>query len=262
MVRALSASAVPRCAFARESARLPPRVGTFVECERASSSPTAAVGAHSRPQRQTVRRRARQEALDDADPPDPAGPQAPLPRGHRRPRTGPCTRNAARRRHARRGLHQAADRHRVVVERDHSLQPVAAAARPSGQGGRAPGGRLPDGVRHDLGLGRHLDGARRDALLAGQPRDHRGLGGDGRAGRAARRHRAARRLRQEPARHAHGRRPARPRGRVRLRRVDSAGLRGRPAGDHRRRVRSRRRLCPRAHLPRRGRRDRAGHLPR
>ena len=93
------------------------------------------------------------------------------------------------------------------------------------EGGRAPGGRVPDGVRHDLGLRRDLDGPRRDALLAGQPRDHRRLGGDGRAGGAPRRHRAARGLRQEPARHADGRRPARPRRRVRLRGLDPARAR-------------------------------------
>ena len=131
-----------------------------------------------------------------------------------------------------------------------------------GEGGRAPRGRLPDGVRHDLGVRRHLDGPRRDALLAGQPRDHRRLGGDGRAGRAPRRHRAARGLRQEPARHADGRRPAGPRGGVRLRGLDPARPHRRPGGEHRRRVRGRRRVRARAHHPRGGRRHRARDLPR
>ena len=192
----------------------------------------------------------------------PPRPQAPLPRGHRRPRAGRRARDAPRGRDARRGLRQAADRHRVVVERDHPLQPVAAAARAGREGGRAPRRRLPDGVRHDLGLRRDLDGPRRDALLAGQPRGHRRLGGDGRPGRAARRDGAARRLRQEPARHADGGRPARPRRRVRLRRLDPARVRGGAGGEHRRRLRGRRRLRPRADHPRGGRRDRARHLPR
>jgi dihydroxy-acid dehydratase len=70
--------------------------------------------------------------------------------------------------------------------------------------------RLPAGVRHDLGLRRHLDGPRGHARLAGLPRGHRRLGRDGHVRRAARRLGAAGRLRQVAARHAHGRRPARP----------------------------------------------------
>ena len=75
----------------------------------------------------------------------------------------------------------------VVLERDHPVQPVAGPAGQGGQAGRARGRRLPAGVRHDLGLRRHLDGPRRHALLAGQPRGHRRLGGDGVPRRAARR---------------------------------------------------------------------------
>ena len=127
------------------------------------------------------------------------------------------------------------------LERDHPVQPVVAAAGHRREGGRAPGGRVPDGVRHDLGLRRHLHGPRRHALLAGQPGDHRRLGGDGGAGRAAGRHRAAGGLRQEPARDADGRRPFGPGRRVRLRGLDPARPHRRPGGQHRRRVRGRRR---------------------
>ena len=47
------------------------------------------------------------------------------------------------------------------------VQPLARPARQGGQGRRARGRRLPARVRHDLGLRRHLDGPRGDALLAG-----------------------------------------------------------------------------------------------
>ena len=108
------------------------------------------------------------------------------------------------------------------LERDHPLQPVPRPAGQGGQGRRARGRRLPAGVRHHLGLRRHLDGPRGDALLAGQPRDHRRLGGDGDVGRAAGRLGAAGRLRQVAARHADGRRPARPGLGLPLRRLDHA----------------------------------------
>ena len=71
-------------------------------------------------------------------------------------------------------------------------------------------GGYPDGVRHDLGVRRHLDGPRGHALLAGVPRGDRRQRRDGDAGRAAGRLGAAGRLRQVAARHADGRRPARP----------------------------------------------------
>ena len=76
------------------------------------------------------------------------------------------------------------------------MQPLARPPRGRGEERRARRGRLPAGVRHDLGVRRHLDGPRRDALLAGEPRGHRRLGRDGVRGRAPRRRRAARRLRQ------------------------------------------------------------------
>ena len=150
--------------------------------------------------------------------------QAPQPRRHRRHRGDHIARNAPRRRHGRRGLGQAPDRHRVELERDHPLQPEPGPARAGRQGGRALRRRLPAAVRHDLGLGRHLDGPRGHALLARLARGHRRLGRDRRDGRAPRRHRAARRLRQVDPRDADGQRPPRPVERLPLRRLDRAGL--------------------------------------
>ena len=87
------------------------------------------------------------------------------------------------------------------------------------------GGGYPLRVRHHLGERRHLDGPRGDALLPGQPRGHRRQRRDRHDGRAPRRLGAPRRLRQVPARHAHGRRAARPGQRLPLRRLDHAGHR-------------------------------------
>ena len=115
--------------------------------------------------------------------------QAPQPRRHRRHRGHDIPRNAPRGRHGRRGLGQAPDRHRVELERDHPLQPEPRPARAGRQGGRARRRRLPAAVRHDLGLGRHLDGPRGHALLARLARGHRRLGRDRDHGRAPRRHR-------------------------------------------------------------------------
>ena len=88
----------------------------------------------------------------------------------------------------------------------------------------------------------------------------------GHAGRAAGRLGAARRLRQVAAGHADGRRPARPRQRVPVRRVDPARdredvRRHRAAGHDHRRLRGGRCVCPRADEPRGRRRDRARDLP-
>ena len=176
----------------------------------------------------------------------PARPQAPLARRHRRPRAGRRPRDAPRGRHGGRGLREAADRRRVVLERDHPLQPVAGPAGQGGQERRARRGRLPDGVRHDLGLRRHLDGPRGHALLAGVARGDRRLRRDGDDGRAARRVGAARRLRQVAAGDADGGRAARPRERLPLRRLDHARPGRRPGRHDHRRVRGGRRLPRRA----------------
>ena len=136
--------------------------------------------------------------------------EAPFARRHGRPREDGRAGDAAGGRHGRRGLREAADRRRVLLERDHPLQPLARPAREGREERRARGGWLPARVRHHLGLRRHRHGARGHALLAGVARGHRRLGRDGDDGRAARRLGAARRLRQVPARHADGRSPARP----------------------------------------------------
>ena len=75
--------------------------------------------------------------------PRPSRISSPAPARSPTASNGPRARDAARRRHARRGLRQAADRHRVVVERDHSLQPVAAAARPAAKEGVHRAGGFP-----------------------------------------------------------------------------------------------------------------------
>ena len=143
-----------------------------------------------------------------------------------------------------------------------SLQRLAQAAK---EGVHAAGG-YPLEFAHDLGVRRHLDGSRGDALLAGQPRDHRRLGRDRHGGRAPGRHGHVRRLRQVAAGHAHGRGAARRGQRVRLRRFDPARSRdtdrrfGARRHDHRR-VRGRRRVRAGSDVPRRCRPDRAGHLP-
>ena len=180
---------------------------------------------------------------------DHARPQTPLPRRHRRPREDRRARDAPRRRHGRRRLREAADRRRVELERDHAVQPLARPARQGREERRARGRRLPAGVRHDLGLRRHRDGSRGDALLAGLPRGHRRLGRDRDDGRAARRLGAAGRLRQVPARDADGRGAARPGQRLPLRRLDHARPGRRPRRHDHRRLRGGRRLPGRARSP-------------
>ena len=130
-----------------------------------------------------------------------------------------------------------------------------------GEGGRLRRRRLPHGVRHDLGVRRHRDGARGDALLAGVPRGHRRLGRDRVRRGAAGRRRAPRRLRQVAARHADGGRAAGPGLHVPLRRRDAARPARRPRRHDHRRVRGGRGVRARADQPRGGRRDRARDLP-
>ncbi len=108
-------------------------------------------------------------------------------------------------RYDRRRLGQGAGRCRVELERSDAVQHAARPAGQAGQAGRARRGRLPDRVRHDRRLRRHLDGPRRHARFVGVARDHRRLGRVHDALRAARRARHVRGLRQEPARHADGR---------------------------------------------------------
>ncbi len=99
--------------------------------------------------------------------------------------------------------------------------PLSRLAQRAKAGVRASG-RLPARVRDDLGERRHLDGPRGHASVVGEPRDHRRLRRDGDARRALRCARRVRRMRQEPAGHAHGGGPTQPALGVRLRRVDPA----------------------------------------
>ena len=164
--------------------------------------------------------------------------------------------DAAGGRDDRRRLGQGAGRRRVELERGHALQHAARPARQAGQGGRARGGRLPARVRHHRGERRHLDGSRGHARLARQPRDHRRLGRVHDARRAHGRARHVRRLRQEPARDAHGRGPAQPPERVPLRRLDHARPVQGPGARRRERVRGGRRVRGRHAHRERARRDR------
>ena len=138
-----------------------------------------------------------------------------------------------------------------------SLDRLAKQAKVGVRGGR----RVPARVRHHLGLGRHLDGPRRHALLAGVARGHRRLGRDGVSGRATRRGRPAGGVRQVDPGHADGGGPARRGDGVPVRRVDAARALQRPRRHHHRRVRGGRGVPGRPDHPRRGRRDRAGDLP-
>ena len=98
--------------------------------------------------------------------------------------------------------------------------------------------------------------------VAGEPGDHRRLRRSRDARRALRRAGHLRGLRQEPARHAHGRGPGEPALGVPLRRVDPArdgtGVR---TSRHRGGVRGRGRPCRRHHRRRRARRHRAKCVP-
>ena len=157
-------------------------------------------------------------------------------RGNRRFRAGPGPGHAPGHWYDRRGLGQTADRGGVIVERGHAVQPAARPAGQAGQGRSPRGRRLPDRVRHHRRIRRHLDGPRGHESVPGQP------GGDSRLRRARdarrtfRRDGHFRRLRQVPARYAHGRRSGQPPGGVSLRRVDPAGPRTarRGSGHHQR----------------------------
>ncbi len=161
----------------------------------------------------------------------------------------------------RRRLGQAADRHRLVVERDHAVQRVDPSPHRGGEGGRACRRWCGARVRHDHGVRRHLDGPRGHARLAGVARDHRRLGRVRDARRAARRSGRDGRLRQVDARHDDGDRPAEPAWRVRLQRLDPARLPQRQGARHHVGVRGDRRLRGRQRSPRTSSRDREERLP-
>ena len=149
--------------------------------------------------------------------------QAPQPRRHRRPREGRGTRACS----ARSAWATTTGRSRRSASRRAGTRSPPATCRldrlaKAVKNGVHAGGGFPlefgtisvsDGISH---------GPRGHALLPRQPRGHRRLGRDRDDGRAPRRLGAARRLRQVAARDAHGRRAARPRQRLPLRRHDHA----------------------------------------
>ena len=159
-----------------------------------------------------------------------------------------------------RRLGQAPGRGGLELERDHPLQPLAPPPGPASQGRNRVGRGLSSAVQHHLGLRRHLDGARGHAGLVGVAGGHRRQRGDGDARGAARRLRRPGRLRQEPARDAHGRGPARPADGLRLRRNDPAWPPQRPGTGHHQRLRGGRCLRGRDHHRGRARRHRAQGL--
>lgn len=128
------------------------------------------------------------------------------------------------------------------------------------EGRRAGGRRLPVRVRRHRRLRRDIDGARRDAGLACEPRgDHR-LSRDRDARRALRRVRGHGGLRQVVAGHDDGGRPPRPAHGLRLRRLHTAGAPWRSRPRRRVGVRGRRGVRRRRVLGGGARRHRAERL--
>ena len=157
--------------------------------------------------------------------------------------------DAASHRDDRRRLGQAAGRGGLVVERGHAVQPAAGPPGQAVEGRRPRRRRVPDRVHDHRRLRRHLDGPRGHAGVARVPRGHRRLGRDRDARRAVRCPGHLRRVRQEPARDAHGRRPGEPAVGVPLRRVDPPGPAQGQGHRHRHRVRGGRCLRRRHHGP-------------
>lgn len=167
---------------------------------------------------------------------------------------------------------QADDRHRERPLDDHAVQRGPAASvgrrRRSRQGRRRESADL----RHADDLGRHVDGHRRDEVLARVARGDRRLHRDLRAGPMDGRRRRRGRLRQEHAgRHDRARADQRA-GHLRVRRHDPPRPLERPRPDDRVVVRGGRRVHRRTHVAggfRRGRKERVPddglvrrHVPR
>ena len=133
--------------------------------------------------------------------------QAPFRRPDRRP--GPRRRagDAQGHRLHRRGPRQAARRRGHDLDRDDAVQLQPAAPGRARQG-RHPGGRRhADGVQHDLGQRRRVDGHRGHEGIAHQPRGRRRLDRARRARPPPRRRRLPGRLRQDHPRRGDGPRP-------------------------------------------------------
>ena len=130
--------------------------------------------------------------------------QAPQRSAHRRPRPRGRTRDVEGHGLHRRGSGEAHHRRRHDLDRDDAVQPQSARPRGARQAWRARRGRNPDGVQHDRGLGRRLDGDLRHARLARLARGDRGLDRAGRARPPLRRARPARGVRQDEPRRCDG----------------------------------------------------------
>ena len=187
--------------------------------------------------------------------------QAPERRTDRRPGSRRRARDAERRRLHRRRPREADRRRRHDVDRDDAVQPQPARPRGARQARRPRRGRDTDGVQHDRGLGRRLDGHVGHARVADLARGDRRLDRARRARAPLRRARHARRLRQdEPGRGDGGRPPRHPGGRL-LHRLDRPGSLPRARRLDRRRLRGDRRARGREDQRRRPARARVGRLP-
>ena len=172
--------------------------------------------------------------------------QASERRAHRRPRPRRCALDAEGDRLHRRGPGEADRRGRHDLDRDDAVQPQPARPRGARQARRPGRRRHADGVQHDRGLGRRLDGNVRHARVARLARGDRRLDRARRARAPLRRARPARRLRQdEPRRRDGGRAPRHPVRRLLLG-LDRARPLPAARGVGRRRLRGDRRVRGRA----------------
>ena len=152
---------------------------------------------------------------------EPRSPQS-EPGDPRRPGPGPGARVPEGRGLRRRGAQPPDRRHRQHLDRDDALQLPPAPAGGEGEGGRARGGRHADGVQHRRDLGRHHDGHRGHARLAGEPGGDRRLDRAGGARPHVRRGDRPLRLRQDDSRLRDGAGAARHAEPHALRRLDRA----------------------------------------
>ena len=140
------------------------------------------------------------------------------------------------------------------------LQPAAPGR--ARQGRHPRGRRHADGVQHDLGERRRVDGDRGHEGLADQPRGRRRLDRAGRPRPPARWRGLPGRLRQDDPGRRDGARPARPARRDPLQRHDLSGhVQGPAERDRRHGLRGDRGVSGREDHARRAVRDRAGRLP-
>jgi hypothetical protein len=152
--------------------------------------------------------------------------EAPQPRGHRRDGARAGSGHAPSSRHDRRRLVQASSGGRVVMERGDAVQSPTGSTCEAGRRGCARRARVPVRVRNDRGERRHLDGTRRNARIAREPRGHRRLGRSDDARRTIRRDGDAGGVRQVVARDVDGRGADKPSVGISLRWHDSSRAAG------------------------------------